>query len=220
MYKGEREKYWYLGCTHKRQDIANPCEGVRIRYADLVELVRRDINALLARSDQDMDALAREAVRRMGSEESIDERKRQREQAEARLSVIDKMVAKLYLDNAEGRIDDDRLRRLTADLERESAGLKTTLAELSAATPGEQVAENYQRFVELARQYTHIDTLDRDTLLTFVERIEVGPKELLPGTEKVTHRNQPYRQSIRIVYKFIGELDQEPVRDLPAVANG
>ena len=214
VYKGEREKYWYLGCTHKRQDIADPCEGVRVRYADLMELVRRDINALLARGDQDMDALAREAVRRLGSEESIDERKRQREQAEARLSVIDKMVAKLYLDNAEGRVDDDRLRRLTADLERESAGLKATLAELSAATPGEQVAENYRRFLDLARQYTHIDVLDRDTLLTFVERIEVGPKELLPGTEKVTHRNQPYRQSIRIYYKFIGALDGETPQDV------
>ena len=40
VYKGEREKYWYLSCTHQRQDIADPCTGVRVRYADLLEIVR------------------------------------------------------------------------------------------------------------------------------------------------------------------------------------
>ena len=41
VYKGEREKYWYLSCTHQRQDIAEPCTGVRVRYADLLEVVRQ-----------------------------------------------------------------------------------------------------------------------------------------------------------------------------------
>ena len=59
--------------------------------------------------------------------------------------------------------------------------------------------------------------MDRDTLLTFVERIEVGPKNYPDGIVKATHRNQPYRQSIRIVYKFIGEVAAEPVRELPPV---
>lgn len=70
----------------------------------------------------------------------------------------------------------------------------------------------------LARQYTHIDVLDRDTLLTFVERIEMGAKEYPVGTVKATHRDTPYRQSVRIVYKFIGELDGELVRNLPQAA--
>lgn len=59
------------------------------------------------------------------------------------------MVGKLYLDNAEGRLDDDRLRRMMADLEKESAGLKATLAELSAVSPAHEVEENYRRFFAL-----------------------------------------------------------------------
>ena len=32
---------------------------------------------------------------------------------------------------------------------------------------------------------------------------------------KATHRNQPYRQSIRIFYKFIGEMQADAIRALP-----
>ena len=126
------------------------------------------------------------------------------------------MVGKLYLDNAEGRLDDDRLRRLVEELEKESAGLKASLARLRAASPAHEVEENYRRFFALAREYTQIQELTRDILLTFVERIEVGPKEYPGGAVKATHRGQPYRQSIRIFYRFIGEQAGEAVRELPA----
>lgn len=220
VYKGEREKYWYLSCTHQRQDIMDPCQGVRIRYADLVELVRQDLNELLSMSEEETARMVEEILHRQANGSDLQAKQRQREAAQARLGTIDKIVTKLYTDNAEGRLEDDRLARMVADLEREAAGLKELLAEAEAPDPARNLQDSYDRFFALARQYTHIDTLDRETLLTFVERIEVGPKELLPGVEKVTHRSQPYRQSVRIFYKFIGELASEPVRELPAAVNG
>ena len=207
VYKGEREKYWYLSCTHQRQDISAPCEGVRIRYTDLMELVRQDLNSLLALSGQEVETLVQEAVRRIGSEESLRTRQLKKERAEARLATIDKIVTKLYTDNAVGKLDDDRLSRMVADMEKESAGLKATLEELNAPSPVQQTADSYAQFFELARQYTHLEQLDRDTLITFVDRIEIGPKIYENGGHKVPARaNQPYRQSVRIFYKFIGEL--------------
>ena len=143
----------------------------------------------------------------MGSEENLKTRQLKKERAEARLITIDKIITKLYTDNATGKLDDDRLSRMVADLEKESAGLKAVLEELNAPSPAQQTADNYARFFELARQYTHLETLDRDTLLTFVDRIEIGPKIYESGGHKVPARaNQPYRQSVRIFYKFIGEL--------------
>jgi len=220
VYKGEREKYWYLSCTHQRQDIPEPCEGVRIRYADLMELVRQDLNSLLALSDQEIEELAQEAARRVGSKENLQARKMKRERAEARVATIDKIVTKLYTDNAAGKLDDDRLSRMVGDLERESAGLKATLEELSAPSPAQQMADRYTQFFELARSYTHLDELDRDTLVTFVDRIEIGPKVYEDGSHRIPARaNQPYRQSVRIFYKFIGEIEpeiQEEQVDVPA----
>ena len=123
--------------------------------------------------------------------------------------AIDKIITKLYTDNAAGKLDDDRLSRMVAELEKESAGLKATLEELNAPSPAQQAADSYTRFFALAKAYTHLEELDRDTLITFVDRIEIGPKIYENGSHKVPARTtQPYRQSVRIFYKFIGELTE------------
>ena len=215
VYKGEREKYWYLSCTHQRQDIANPCEGVRVRYADLLQIVRQELNALLTMTDEQVEIMVHKALKRFGDEENRKAKKLQKEQAEARLLTIDKIVTKLYTDNAEGRLDDERLRRLVGELEKESAGLRSLLDARRTPDTAQETEDNYTRFFALARQYTHIEKMDRETLQTFVERIEVGPKELPEGQQKATNRNQPYRQRIRIFYRFIGEMDGDATRDLP-----
>lgn len=214
VYKGEREKYWYLSCTHQRQDIANPCQGVRIRYADLVELVRRDLNSLISMNEAEMTDLVNEVIRRRFSEESLETKKLQREKAEARLAAIDKIVTKLYNDNGEGRLGDDRLDRMIDDLERESGELKALLDTLKAPAQVVETEGQFAKFFELAKQYVHLETLDRDTLLTFVERIEVGPKEYEDGRPRGARSTDPYRQFVRIVYKFIGDLNEEQTSNL------
>ena len=218
VYKGEREKYWYLSCTHQRQDIAEPCTGVRVRYADLLEVVRQELNSLLALTDKQVNKLVKEALRQAGTTENPKVLRQRREKIEARIATIDKIVTKLYTDNAAGDLDDARLRRMVADLEKESVGLQATLDSLAVSRSAVEIESSYDNFFALARAYTQIQELDRETLLTFVERIEVGPKEYPDGIVKATHRNQPYRQSIRIVYKFIGEVAEEPVRELPTMA--
>ena len=215
VYKGEREKYWYLSCTQQRKSAPKPCSGVRIRYADLVELVRQELNALLSLTEEEMDAIVREVVGQQSNEKSRKERRRKQEKARARLGTIGKIITKLYTDNAEGRLADDRLYSMVSDLEQEADGLNEFLAETEEANPEEETQANYDRFFDLVRQYTHIEELDQETVQTFIERIEVGPKLLPDGTEKIIHRNQAYRQSVRIYYKFIGEMEGEAVRNMP-----
>ena len=214
VYKGEREKYWYLACTHQRRDIQAPCEGVRVKYSDLVELVREDLNSLLAMDDAQIKALVQDVVERMDGADHRKAREHREEQASARIQTIDRIMTKLYTDNAEGRLDDERLHRMTEVLEQESAGLKAELAALSEPSPADRARENYDRFFTLARSFSHLETLDRETLLTFVERIEVGPKIFPDGLKKATHRSTPFRQSIRIFYKFIGELEPDMPKEL------
>ncbi|MBE6995877.1 MAG: DUF4368 domain-containing protein [Ruminococcaceae bacterium] len=218
VYKGEREKYWYLSCNRQRQDIAEPCTGVRIKYSDIVEVVRQDLNSLIDLSPEEKEVVVREAMRRAGDDNLIKSRQIQLQKAQTRLTTIDKIITKLYTDNAEGKIDDNRLERMLSELQRESVGLEKTVASLSGIDPVSETQQSYRAFFDLASKYTHIEELDRDTLVTFVKRIEVGPKVLPDGAVKATHRNQPFQQSVRIFYKFIGELDVIPIRDFPAVA--
>lgn len=185
-----------------------------------MEIVKRDLNELLNMTDEGIDELVKTALESSGNADMLKAKKAQLQAAEARLLTIDKMVGKLYADNAEGRIDDDRLRRMVSDLEKESVTLKSTIAQLNHLTKPDAIKKDYERFFDMAKQYTHIEELTRDTLLTFVDRIEIGPKILPDGTSKVTHRNQPYRQSVRIFYRFIGEVKREATRDLPIGATG
>ena len=218
VYKGEREKYWYLSCTHKRKDLAAQCDGVRVKYADLLEIVRQDLNALISLSDEDVKQMVEDVIHAEFGDINMQAKKLQKEKCETRLVTINKIITKLYTDNAEGKLDDNRLTQMVADFEREADGLNKTIADLNAVNPAEKIEQNYADFFSLVKEYSYIEELDRETLLTFVERIEVGPK-VFPEGVKYQSRNHPsYRQSIRIFYKFIGELSEEPIWDLPAVS--
>ena len=161
---------------------------------------------MLSLSERQMEALAREAVRQVQGEDTAKAREAQLEQARSRLKTLDKVAAKLYTDNAEGRLDDERLRRMMDDLERESAGLKARLHALSQPDAAQQTEQNYARFFALARQYTHVETLTREILQTFIERIEVGPRERISAQKPPAPQGRAYRQSVRIIYRLIGEL--------------
>lgn len=215
VYKGEREKYWFLACNHQRREFPDPCPGARIRYLDLVELVRRDLNSLITMTDEDVQRMVENALALTAEASRKQDKTLQREKANARLTTIGKVIAKLYSDNAEGRLEDERLYSMVDEFQREAAGLNALLAELDAPDEADDVEANYQHFFELARQFTTIEDLDRETLQTFVERIEVGPKILPEGAQKIIHRSQPFRQRVRIIYKFIGEIGPEPERSMP-----
>ena len=210
VYKGDREKYWFLNCNHTRKSLPDPCTGVRIRYADLCEIVRQDLNRFICLTEEQMEQLVRAMVEREVSPDQAADRKAQKDRAEARLKVIDRMVTKLYMDNAEGVLSNERLERLVSDLEKESAGLETQLAQLRITEPAGEIADNYQRFFALVRQHAHIDTLTREDVLTFVERIEVGPKVFPEGANPAARKNPVFTQSVQIFYKFIGEAPNVP----------
>ena len=50
---------------------------------------------------------------------------------------------------------------------------------------------------------------------TFIDRIEIGEK-ILPEGRKVAGPRTPYRQSIRIFYRFIGEVSGDDLRQVQA----
>ena len=198
VYKGEREKYWFLSCNHKSKRFENPCEGVNIKYADLLEVVRQDLNSLIKLSDKEISKLVNQVLEEINDESAKKVREAKIEKAKARLNVINRTIGKLYTDNAEGKLADSRLEVMVADLEKEASGLEKALEVLCAPPPDDDIRSNYKRFFDLAKQYSTIEVLDRDTLLTFVEKIEVGPKILPDGYVRAPRKNATYQQSVKI----------------------
>ena len=114
------------------------------------------------------------------------------------------MISKLYLDNAEGKISDHRLKTTVDELEVEYTSLSKTLIELEKEESNKETLEgDVLKFFNLVKQYTSIEELTRDILLTFVDRIEISEKVFPEGVVRNTHLNQPFTQEIKIYYKFI-----------------
>lgn len=220
VYKGEREKYWFLSCNHKSKRFENPCQGVNIKYSDLLELVRQDLNSLINLTDAEIDALVNGVLGEMNDASAEKERGSKIEKSQARLKVISRTIEKLYFDNAGGKLSDSRLETMVAKLEKEATTLEASLEDLTAPSPAAEVRSNYEKFFQLAKQYSNIEVLDRDILLTFIDRIVVGPKILPDGYIKAPRKHASHQQSVTIYYKFIGSLsDHAPVPTFPVRAD-
>lgn len=200
VYKGEREKYWYLACTHKRKDITNPCPGVRIRYSDLVQLVLQELNSIICLSEEDKETLVTLAVTRSGYDTDQKINNMRLEKARTRIIAIDKIIIKLYNDNAEGKIDDDRLSRMVKELDVESKGLRKVIADAEAVSENSvKITESYKIFFKQVNSYGKIGELNADILQTFIDRIEIGPS--------ILSENGTNTQQINIRYRFVGKID-------------
>ena len=83
-----------------------------------MEVVRRDLNEILAMTDDKIEQLVAAVLRETQTVEAKQNRQLQQDRANARLKTIDKVITKLYMDNAEGKLDDARLTDMVAQLQK------------------------------------------------------------------------------------------------------
>ena len=204
VYKGEREKYWYLTCLNIPKRSANHCEhGARIKYADLVEIVKSELNQFISLGKEDIEDIINLALKERSK--NAYQEKDSLKSIEKRIVDIDNIILKLYNDNALGKISDEQLSSMIAKLNKESASLKERAKEIEKKAEKLPVDEAYKAFFSLVEQYNHIDELTPEIVRTFIERIEVGEK-ILPDGYKVASHSIPYRQNVKITYRFIGNI--------------
>lgn len=207
VYKGEREKYWYLSCLNIPKRSANHCErGARIKYSDLVEIVKSELNHFISLSKDNIDEIIKAAVE--SNKKDVYQDKDSLQSIEKRISDIDNIILKLYNDNALGKITDEQLSLMIEKLNKESASLKERAKEIRRKADKMPIDEAYKAFFSLIEQYNHIDELTPEIVRTFIERIEVGEK-ILPEGYTVASHDIPYRQNIKIYYRFIGKIGED-----------
>ncbi|MBQ5814188.1 MAG: DUF4368 domain-containing protein, partial [Clostridia bacterium] len=129
---------------------------------------------------------------------SLRDNKRELAQATQRIRKLDEIIQRLYEDNLEGKISDERFAKMTASYEAEQHTLEQRVAELRTAIAAEkETALNADHFITLVRKYTEIPELTAEIIREFVEKVYVYKAEKVDG-----HRVQ----RIRIVYNCIGEF--------------
>ena len=190
---------YYVCSTYRKR--TGMCTSHQIRSAAVEELLLEGIRDITTLAREREDEFVRLIMKRSRAEaeRSLRDNRRELEQAQIRIRKLDSIIQRLYEDNIEGRISDERFVRLTASYETEQQTLEARVAELQEALNSAQDKQvNIDRFLAMVRKYTDIQELTAEVLREFVEKVYVHQSERVDG-QKV--------QKIRIVYNCIGEFD-------------
>lgn len=128
------------------------------------------------------------------------------EQKLRRCDELDRIICKLYEDNALGKIPDSRYALMMNGYEEEQAELKRSLIPLREQLDEYQnTADSTERFIKVIQQYTTVEKLDTAILNEFIDKIVVHHKEQ-------SDDGKVYQQ-IEIFYRFVGKLDLSDSRN-------
>ena len=125
---------------------------------------------------------------------------KQLEQAQERIAEVSRIIKRLYEDNVNGKISDERFMELSADYEQEQRELKDRAAALQAELDKSQAATvNAEKFMGIVRKHLAFEELTPTLLREMIEKIVVH--------ECSYDENGTRRQDIEIYYSFVGKID-------------
>lgn len=191
----------YMVCATYRKKGKSVCPSHQIRNSVIEQLLLEDLQRVAAYARNHEDEFLRLVTR--NSEKALDRElrdcRKEYEQAKARIAKLDTLIQRIYEDNVEGKISDDRFAKLSGNYETEQAQLQSRVEELQRfLADAKEMSLNADHFLALVRKYTDIRELDAEIIREFVERINVFQAEKVDG-----HR----QQRIQIIYNCIGAVD-------------
>ena len=178
------------------------CSAHHIRECDLTQIVLDDLRRVthFARMKE------RQFAAHINQKNSAELRRemnrvlRELDAMKKRSAELSKLFKRLYEDNVLGRVTDEQYRMLSGDYTDEQRMLEEQIPQKEQRLAQLQAREaNVDAFIEKAKQYTTIDTLTPELLRLFIQRIEIGERDVKYS------RNSS--QSIRIIYRDIGLVD-------------
>lgn len=194
----EHSKEYFVCATYRK--IKGGCSSHQIRNVVIEEALLDDIRRITAFAREHEDEFLQMVTQKTKSalDRSLRENKRELEQATQRIRKLDEIIQRLYEDNIEGKISDERFAKMTANYEAEQHTLEQRVAELRASIATEkESALNADHFLTLVRKYTEIPELTAEIIREFVERVYVYKAEKVDGKRV---------QRIKIIYNCIGEF--------------
>jgi site-specific DNA recombinase len=195
----EHEKEYFVCATYRK--IKGGCSSHQIRNAVVEELLLDGIRRVTAFARDCEEEFVEMVTKKTRSEfdKSMRDSRRELEQAQARIAKLDEIIQRLYEDNIEGKISDERFTKMTANYEAEQQTLEKRVTELkSIMTEEKESALNVDHFLSLVRKYTDIKELTAEIIREFVEKIYVYKAERIDGRRV---------QRIKIVWNCIGEFE-------------
>ncbi|MFQ7760256.1 MAG: DUF4368 domain-containing protein [Oscillospiraceae bacterium] len=182
----------------------------RINESAVLTLVSDTLRAIAEYSKNDRTEFIHTVQETQVAQQSADISKKRRRLAAAqkRAGELEKLICKIYEDNALGKLPDARYKALDAQYAKEQDALEIEIAELEKAVTGyEQSQKSAEKFIALIDKYENFDTLTNTMLNEFVEKILVH--------ERSRKGSQDTTQEIEIYFNFLGRYIPPSLQPVP-----
>ena len=182
----------------------------RINESAVLTLVSDTLRAIAEYSRNDRTEFIHTVQETQVAQQSADISKKRRHLATAqkRAGELEKLICKIYEDNALGKLPDARYKALDAQYAKEQDALEIEIAELEKAVTGyEQSQKSAEKFIALIDKYENFDTLTNTMLNEFVEKILVH--------ERSRKGSQDTTQEIEIYFNFLGRYIPPSLQPVP-----
>ena len=182
----------------------------RINESAVLTLVSDTLRAIAEYSRNDRAEFIRTVQETQVAQQTADISKKRKRLAAAqkRAGELEKLICKIYEDNALGKLPDARYEALDAQYAKEQDALNAEIVELEKAVTGyEQSRKSAEKFIALIDKYENFDTLTNTMLNEFVEKILVH--------ERARKGSQDTIQEVEIYFNFVGRYIPPALQPVP-----
>ncbi|MGN8627856.1 DUF4368 domain-containing protein [Phascolarctobacterium succinatutens] len=202
---GGKRHVAYCSEYHKGKAKNPKCHSPHIIDADLlmqtVAEALKKIEDYSISNRAEFEALVKKSLAMQQTDQTKKQQKRI-PQITTRLEQIDKVLNKLYEDNALGTIPQDRYEQMSQKYSEEYYALKAELAELQEQLSAfENAGGRAQKFLKLTERYAAFTDLTPAILNEFISRIEVHERDKKRAKQAIQH--------IGIYFNYIGKFENE-----------
>ncbi len=182
----------------------------RIKAEAVLTLIADMLRAIAEYSKNDRAEFIRTVQETQAIQQTADISKKRKRLAasQKRAGEMEKLICKIYEDNALGKLPDARYEALDAQYAKEQDALNAEITELEKAVTGyEQSRKSAEKFIALIDKYENFDTLTNTMLNEFVEKILVH--------ERSRKGSQDTTQEIEIYFNFLGRYIPPSLQPVP-----
>ena len=209
-YNGKRVPQYTCG-QYGKHPIGSLCPTQhRIKAEAVLTLIADMLRAIAEYSKNDRAEFIRTVQETQAAQQTADISKKRKRLAAAqkRAGELEKLICKIYEDNALGKLPDARYEALDAQYAKEQEALNAEIAELEKAVTGyEQSRKSAEKFIALIDKYENFDTLTNTMLNEFVEKILVH--------ERARKGSQDTTQEVEIYFNFVGRYIPPALQPVP-----
>ena len=209
-YNGKRVPQYTCG-QYGKYPIGSLCPTQhRIKAEAVLTLIADMLRAIAEYSRNDRAEFIRTVQETQVAQQTADISKKRKRLAAAqkRAGELEKLICKIYEDNALGKLPDARYEALDAQYAKEQEALNAEIAELEKAVTGyEQSRKSAEKFIALIDKYENFDTLTNTMLNEFVEKILVH--------ERACKGSQDTTQEVEIYFNFVGRYIPPALQPVP-----